>query len=113
VIGTAWVKSANPTLCLGARLRLLAHVAAHIPALMPGSATEPIDEPASAARKSAKAADAKPSTAAARLAKLGLRRSVDLVLHLPLRYEDETTLEPIRDAIHRAGMACRRRSKAK
>jgi len=44
------------------------------------------------------------SSAAARLAKLGLRRPVDLVLHLPLRYEDETTLEPIREAVRRAGM---------
>ncbi|WP_019450828.1 ATP-dependent DNA helicase RecG [Cupriavidus sp. BIS7] len=71
---------------------------------MPGTATDPIDEPAAAAKKPARAADAKPSTAAARLAKLGLRRSVDLVLHLPLRYEDETTLEPIGEAIRRAGM---------
>nr|WP_315596307.1 ATP-dependent DNA helicase RecG [uncultured Cupriavidus sp.] len=80
---------------------------------MPGTANEPIDESAQPAEQpgrrasAAKAADAtkgKPSTAAARLAKLGLRRPVDLVLHLPLRYEDETTLEPIRDAVHRAGL---------
>ena len=31
----------------------------------------------------------------ARLAKLGLRRDFDLILHLPLRYEDETRLTPI------------------
>jgi ATP-dependent DNA helicase RecG len=30
-----------------------------------------------------------------KLAKLGLRSTADLVLHLPLRYEDETTLIPI------------------
>ncbi|TDG08831.1 ATP-dependent DNA helicase RecG [Paraburkholderia guartelaensis] len=30
-----------------------------------------------------------------RLAKLGLRSDIDLVLHLPMRYEDETTLTPI------------------
>ncbi|MFC5430041.1 ATP-dependent DNA helicase RecG [Paraburkholderia denitrificans] len=30
-----------------------------------------------------------------RLAKLGLSRDIDLVLHLPMRYEDETTLTPI------------------
>lgn len=30
-----------------------------------------------------------------RLAKLGLTRDIDLVLHLPMRYEDETTLTPI------------------
>lgn len=37
-------------------------------------------------------------TAAARLAKLGLRTDMDLVLHLPMRYEDETTVVPIREA---------------
>ena len=30
-----------------------------------------------------------------RLAKLGLNRDWDYVLHLPLRYEDETVLTPI------------------
>ena len=30
-----------------------------------------------------------------KLAKLGIRRSFDLVLHLPLRYEDETQLQPV------------------
>jgi ATP-dependent DNA helicase RecG len=34
-------------------------------------------------------------TSAARLVKLGIRRDFDLVLHLPLRYEDETRLTPI------------------
>jgi ATP-dependent DNA helicase RecG len=33
-----------------------------------------------------------------KLAKLGLRSDMDLVLHLPMRYEDETTLQTIRDA---------------
>ncbi|WP_341248142.1 ATP-dependent DNA helicase RecG [Cupriavidus pauculus] len=56
-----------------------------------------VDKPANAGKPNA-------SSAAARLAKLGLRRPVDLVLHLPLRYEDETTLEPIREAVRRAGM---------
>ena len=32
---------------------------------------------------------------APRLAKIGVHRRMDLVLHLPLRYEDETTLTPI------------------
>ncbi|QET00670.1 ATP-dependent DNA helicase RecG [Cupriavidus pauculus] len=59
-------------------------------------------EPTQEASPAPKAA-AKPSTAAARLAKLGLRRSVDLVLHLPMRYEDETSILTIRDAIARAG----------
>ena len=34
-------------------------------------------------------------TVAAKLAKLGVNRDFDLVLHLPLRYEDETRLTPI------------------
>jgi len=36
----------------------------------------------------------------AKLAKLGLRTDFDLVLHLPLRYEDETVLTPIAEARH-------------
>ena len=36
---------------------------------------------------------------AAKLAKLGLDRDADLVLHLPLRWEDETRLTPIRDLL--------------
>ena len=35
----------------------------------------------------------------ARLAKLGIARRFDLVLHLPLRYDDETSLCPIVDAL--------------
>ncbi|AGW91875.1 MULTISPECIES: ATP-dependent DNA helicase RecG [Cupriavidus] len=82
---------------------------------MPGTAADPIQDPADAAKEAAapargKAGEAKgkatasgTSSAAARLAKLGLRRPVDLVLHLPMRYEDETTLAPIADAIRRAG----------
>lgn len=38
---------------------------------------------------------------AAKLAKLGIHTWFDLVLHLPMRYEDETKLVPLRDA--RAG----------
>ncbi len=34
-----------------------------------------------------------------RLAKLGIRRRFDLVLHLPLRYDDETRLCPISEAL--------------
>jgi ATP-dependent DNA helicase RecG len=37
-------------------------------------------------------------TIAAKLAKLGIRRDFDLVLHLPLRYEDETRLTPMASA---------------
>ncbi|CAN0618614.1 ATP-dependent DNA helicase RecG [Burkholderia multivorans] len=50
--------------------------------------------PAGAKRKKKAAAD-KPVKTADKLAKLGLTRSIDLVLHLPMRYEDETTLTPI------------------
>ncbi len=34
-----------------------------------------------------------------KLAKLGLTRDIDLVLHLPMRYEDETTLTPMRELL--------------
>ncbi|PMS23151.1 ATP-dependent DNA helicase RecG [Trinickia dabaoshanensis] len=51
-----------------------------------------------ATRRKRPAADkpaAKPVKTADKLAKLGLTRDIDLVLHLPMRYEDETTLTPI------------------
>ncbi|MEW9583064.1 ATP-dependent DNA helicase RecG [Paraburkholderia sp. DGU8] len=52
------------------------------------------DKPAGkpAAGKPAGKAGAKPAD---KLAKLGLTRDIDLVLHLPMRYEDETSLTPI------------------
>ena len=39
----------------------------------------------------------------AKLAKLGLRSDMDLVLHLPMRYEDETQVVTIREACMRGG----------
>lgn len=51
-------------------------------------------DPFGAKRKKKPAAD-KPVKTVDKLAKLGLTRSIDLVLHLPMRYEDETTLTPI------------------
>jgi ATP-dependent DNA helicase RecG len=39
------------------------------------------------------------STLAARLARLGLRSDADFVLHLPLRYEDETRITALADAM--------------
>ncbi|MGE8491060.1 MAG: ATP-dependent DNA helicase RecG, partial [Paraburkholderia nemoris] len=49
-----------------------------------------------AARKPAAEAGAKPAAKPVdKLAKLGLTRDIDLVLHLPMRYEDETSLTPI------------------
>ncbi|MBK5104369.1 MAG: DEAD/DEAH box helicase, partial [Burkholderiales bacterium] len=51
------------------------------------------------ARKPAKAKPAAPPASLnAKLAKLGIQRQFDLVLHLPLRYEDETRLTAIADA---------------
>ena len=43
------------------------------------------------------------NTLAARLARLGLRTDADFILHLPLRYEDETRITALRDA--RPGVA--------
>jgi ATP-dependent DNA helicase RecG len=48
----------------------------------------------------------KPTSHAAiqsKLAKLGLRTDMDLVLHLPMRYEDETEITSIREACLRGG----------
>lgn len=42
---------------------------------------------------------AAPTKPADKLAKLGLKSDIDLVLHLPMRYEDETTLTPIGELI--------------
>ena len=39
------------------------------------------------------------SSLATKLARLGLHRDADLVLHLPLRWEDETRITPIRDLL--------------
>ncbi|WGY69030.1 ATP-dependent DNA helicase RecG [Burkholderia cepacia] len=50
---------------------------------------------ASGTKRKKKAAADKPVKTVDKLAKLGLTRSIDLVLHLPMRYEDETTLTPI------------------
>jgi ATP-dependent DNA helicase RecG len=44
-----------------------------------------------------------PKTLESKLARLGLRTDMDLVLHLPLRYEDETQIITIRDACMRGG----------
>ncbi|MGJ7916531.1 ATP-dependent DNA helicase RecG [Massilia sp. LXY-6] len=64
--------------------------------------------PATNANTAAKAAarpDAKPAQKSieSKLAKLGLRTDMDLVLHLPMRYEDETEIVPIREACLRGG----------
>ncbi|MGE8321030.1 MAG: ATP-dependent DNA helicase RecG [Comamonas sp.] len=61
---------------------------------MPQASSSP--KPA-AAKTAAKAAAAK-NPAQQALAKLGLTRDIDLALHLPLRYEDETRIVPIANA---------------
>ncbi len=61
-------------------------------------AQNPTDMPAPKQKTAKKA-----STTESRLAKLGLNTDMDLVLHLPLRYEDETRLISIRDATLRGG----------
>jgi ATP-dependent DNA helicase RecG len=45
-----------------------------------------------------------PATAAQKLASLGLRNDWDFALHLPIRYEDETRITHVRDAL--TGVAC-------
>jgi ATP-dependent DNA helicase RecG len=50
-----------------------------------------------------KSAPKAPASIEAKLARLGLRTDMDLVLHLPMRYEDETTIVPIREACLRGG----------
>ncbi|HEY4542539.1 MAG TPA: ATP-dependent DNA helicase RecG [Noviherbaspirillum sp.] len=60
--------------------------------------------PAATSKKAASAPAATPARSQeSKLAKLGLRTDMDLVLHLPLRYEDETQLTPIREAGLRIG----------
>ncbi len=54
-------------------------------------------------QKPAKPARAK--SAGDKLARLGLRSDMDLALHLPLRYEDETRIHPISEAGFMAGNA--------
>jgi ATP-dependent DNA helicase RecG len=46
---------------------------------------------------------AAPKNIESKLAKLGLRTDMDLVLHLPMRYEDETKIVSIREACMRGG----------
>ncbi|AXA93008.1 ATP-dependent DNA helicase RecG [Massilia sp. YMA4] len=53
--------------------------------------------------KQSKPAVKKAATAESKLARLGLRTDMDLVLHLPMRYEDETQVIPIREACLRGG----------
>ncbi|OXJ39277.1 ATP-dependent DNA helicase RecG [Burkholderia sp. HI2714] len=78
----------------GADGRLAQPAAAAPDADSDGAAASDAAGAAGAKRKKKPAAD-KPVKTVDKLAKLGLTRSIDLVLHLPMRYEDETTLTPI------------------
>ncbi|WP_175876496.1 ATP-dependent DNA helicase RecG [Burkholderia sp. BCC0097] len=74
----------------------LAQPAAAAPGVEPGADGDEAGAPgASGTKRKKKPAADKPVKTADKLAKLGLTRSIDLVLHLPMRYEDETTLTPI------------------
>ena len=58
---------------------------------------KPAGKPAGKAtgKPAAEASAKPPAKPVDKLAKLGLTRDIDLVLHLPMRYEDETSLTPI------------------
>ncbi|MDN7426778.1 ATP-dependent DNA helicase RecG [Burkholderia sp. AU45388] len=74
----------------------LAQPAAAAPDVEPGAGGDEAGASgASGTKRKKKPAADKPVKTADKLAKLGLTRSIDLVLHLPMRYEDETTLTPI------------------
>jgi ATP-dependent DNA helicase RecG len=66
---------------------------------------DPFDMPAPKRKPAApaKSAPARANKIEDKLARLGLRSDMDLVLHLPLRYEDETRVVPIREAGFMAG----------
>ena len=62
---------------------------------MPAKPATPRTAPA-AGKAAGKAAERSPAQKA--LLKLGLHRDIDLALHLPLRYEDETRITPLQNA---------------
>ncbi|WKB51346.1 ATP-dependent DNA helicase RecG [Eleftheria terrae] len=61
---------------------------------MPTAAASPASAPPSAPARREKSMPQKA------MEKMGLERDIDLALHLPLRYEDETRLTPLREARH-------------
>ncbi|MBR7793108.1 ATP-dependent DNA helicase RecG [Undibacterium sp. FT147W] len=73
----------------------------------PSASTETHASPIKAARQSGKKTSSKASGSASKasekLARLGLRKDMDFVLHLPMRYEDETAIIPMHDAALRGG----------
>jgi len=73
----------------------------------PSASTETHASPIKAARQSGKKTSSKAAGSASKtsekLARLGLRKDMDFVLHLPMRYEDETAIIPMHDAALRGG----------
>lgn len=73
----------------------------------PNASTETQASPIKAARQPGKKPSSKAagsaSKASEKLARLGLRKDMDFVLHLPMRYEDETAIIPMHDAALRGG----------
>ena len=70
--------------------------------------TETPDDVKANVRASAKKSNKKPAASGAvkasdKLAKLGLRKDMDFALHLPMRYEDETSITSMHDASLRGG----------
>ncbi|VVE47306.1 ATP-dependent DNA helicase RecG [Pandoraea terrigena] len=72
-----------------------------LPATAPTGADETAPAKSAKSSKNAKSAARKTagSGTADKLVKLGLKRDIDLILHLPMRYEDETTLRKIGDVL--------------
>src|SRR5687768_15693285 len=65
---------------------------------MPGAGRMLAMPPATAPTSDTVAPKREKSAPQKALEKLGLQRDIDLALHLPLRYEDETRLTRLRDA---------------
>ena len=66
-----------------------------VPQAAPPTAAAESSKAGKPAKTAKTAKPAKLAKTVDKLAKLGLTRDIDLVLHLPMRYEDETTLTPI------------------
>ena len=62
-----------------------------------------VSSPPNKSKKASGRAPAKPVRLEEKFAKLGLRKDMDFVLHLPMRYEDETEVVSMRDAGFRGG----------
>ncbi len=70
------------------------------------AATKPVKpaKPGRGAKTASSAPPAATATVAQKLARIGLREDWDFALHLPMRYEDETRITRVRDAL--SGLPC-------